>query len=214
MKLYLQAFITIIALINPVICGAMFLASEQGRTVPVRLMDASKAAFSILVILVVTALLGIRVLDAFGISLDVFSMAGGGVLVWMGSKMIRAATAPSSQPSSLTSLVVFAASPGTIAGVIAIAQQSLAHAETFEAFEQSFTGRIYAMARVHEALACSLYGGLKNEARQQEQCIRATRPRQRGTDLLGGHDLDGSGSVPVTTDQPLFFKMNEVLVNR
>jgi multiple antibiotic resistance protein len=121
MKLYLQAFITIIALINPVICGAMFLASEQGRSVPERVMDASKAAFSILVILVVTALFGIRMLDLFGISLDVFSMAGGSVLVWMGSKMIRAATAPSSQPSSLTSLVVFAASPGTIAGVIAIA---------------------------------------------------------------------------------------------
>jgi hypothetical protein len=46
MKLYLQAFI------NPVICGAMFRSSEQGLLLPVRLNDANKAAFSILVILV------------------------------------------------------------------------------------------------------------------------------------------------------------------
>jgi multiple antibiotic resistance protein len=124
-KLYLQAIVTILSLINPVICGAIFEAAEAGRSRPARVKDAGKAALSILAILAVAALFGVRVLDLFGISLDVFSMVGGGVLVWMGFSMMRTATAPKAHSSSLASLVVFAASPGTIAGVIAI---SVAHA--------------------------------------------------------------------------------------
>jgi multiple antibiotic resistance protein len=124
MELYLQAIVTILSLINPVICGAIFQGAEQGRSTPQRLKDASMAALSILAILVASALFGVRVLDVFGISLDVFSIAGGGILIWMGFSLIRAATSPKAQPSSLASVVVFAASPGTIAGVIAI---SVAH---------------------------------------------------------------------------------------
>jgi len=124
MKLYLQAFVTIVSLINPVICGAIFKAAEAGRSRSQRVKDASMAALSILSILAAAALFGVHILDLFGISLDVFSMVGGGVLVWMGFSMIRSATAPKAGSSSLASLVVFAASPGTIAGVIAI---SVAH---------------------------------------------------------------------------------------
>lgn len=121
MKLYLQSIVTILSLINPIICGAIFRAAEQGRSPSERLKDASMASISILLILCAAALFGIHVLDAFGISLDVFSMAGGAVLVWMGFSLLRSATAPKSEQSSLAKLVVFAASPGTIAGVIAIA---------------------------------------------------------------------------------------------
>ena len=120
MKLYLQAIVTILSLINPVICLAIFEAAEAGRTRSQRVKDAGLAALSILAILAAAALFGVRILDVFGISLDVFSMVGGGVLVWMGFSMIRSATAPKAGRSSLASLVVFAASPGTIAGVIAI----------------------------------------------------------------------------------------------
>lgn len=120
MELYLQAIVTIVSLINPVICGAIFQAAEQGRPAPQRVKDASMVALSILVILVAAALFGVHVLDAFGISLDVFSMVGGGILIWMGFSLMRAATSPQAQQSSLASLVVFAASPGTVAGVIAI----------------------------------------------------------------------------------------------
>jgi multiple antibiotic resistance protein len=121
MELYLQAFVTILSLMNPVMCGVMFQSAEPGRSTALRLKDASKAAFAILVILEFSALFGVRVLSAFGISLDVFSIAGGAVLVWMGFSMLRGAGAPSGQHSSLSSLVLFAASPGTIAGVISIA---------------------------------------------------------------------------------------------
>ena len=121
MELYIQAFITVLSLMNPVMCGMIFQAAEPGRSAPERMQDASKAAFSVLTILMLAALLGERLLNAFGISLDVFSVAGGGVLVWMGFSMLRGVTAPKGASSSLTSLVLFAASPGTITGVISIA---------------------------------------------------------------------------------------------
>ncbi len=53
--------------------------------------------------------------------LDVFSLAGGGVLVWMGFSMLRGSTPGKGGESSLTPLILFAASPGTITGVITLA---------------------------------------------------------------------------------------------
>ena len=108
-------------MINPVVCGMIFQASEPDRPTAGRIKDASKAALSVLIILMLAALLGERLLNTFGISLDVFSVAGGGVLVWMGFSMLRGMTAPKGSSSSLTTLVLFAASPGTITGVISIA---------------------------------------------------------------------------------------------
>ena len=72
-------------------------------------------------IFAMAALVGVRFLKLFGISLDVFSIAGGGVLVWMGFAMLRGSTAGSTSGSSLTPLILFAASPGTITGVITLA---------------------------------------------------------------------------------------------
>lgn len=120
MELYLQAIVTILSLINPIICGAIFQTAEKGQPTSQRLKDASMASLSILMVLVGAALFGVRILDAFGISLDVFSMVGGVMLIWMGFSLVLAATSPKAQPSSLASVVVFAASPGTIAGVVAI----------------------------------------------------------------------------------------------
>jgi len=121
MEHYIQAFITIVSLMNPVMCGMIFQAAEPDRPAADKLADASKAALAVFLILALSALLGVRVLNAFGISLDVFSVAGGGVLVWMGFSMLRGVTAPTGGSSPLTSLVLFAASPGTITGVISIA---------------------------------------------------------------------------------------------
>jgi len=121
MELYIQAFITVVSLMNPVMCGMIFQAAEPDRPVSDRLKDASTAALTIFFILMLAALLGVHILNAFGISLDVFSIAGGGVLVWMGFTMLRGRAAPAGGASPLTSLVLFAASPGTITGVISIA---------------------------------------------------------------------------------------------
>jgi multiple antibiotic resistance protein len=120
-KLYLQAFITVVSLINPAVCGMIFQSIESDRSRAQRLGDAARAAAAIFVTLELAALFGARVLRLFGISLDVFSIAGGGVLVWMGFTMLRGMPPGAGEGSSLTPLILFAASPGTITGVITLA---------------------------------------------------------------------------------------------
>jgi multiple antibiotic resistance protein len=134
MEQHLQAIVTVLSLVNPLICGAMFAQIEAGRPRATRLADATKAVLAVLVILVVAALAGARVLQVFGVSLDAFSIAGGGVLTWIGFSMLRGNSAQTQDPSngatgesrSLAPLILFAASPGTITGVITIA---VAHAK-------------------------------------------------------------------------------------
>jgi multiple antibiotic resistance protein len=129
MEQQLQAIATVLSLVNPVICGAMFAQIEAGQGRAARLADATKAALAVLVILVVAALAGARVLQVFGVSLDAFSVAGGGVLAWIGFTMLRANSAParshskegSDEERSIGPVILFAASPGTITGVITLA---------------------------------------------------------------------------------------------
>ena len=123
MQQHLQAIVTVLSLVNPLICGAMFAQIEAGQTSATRLSDATKTALAVLVILVIAALVGARVLHIFGVSLD---RAGGGVLAWIGISMLRGKSAPvpnaaGDQKRSLTPLILFAASPGTITGVITLA---------------------------------------------------------------------------------------------
>ena len=127
MKEQLQAIVTVLSLVNPAICGAMFAQIEENRSRGQQLADATKAVLATTVILTVSALIGTQLLHLFGVSLDAFMVAGGGVLAWMGFSMLSGqATSPTSQnaPSnsgaSLTPLVLFAASPGTITGVITL----------------------------------------------------------------------------------------------
>jgi multiple antibiotic resistance protein len=142
MQLHLQAIITLLSLVNPAICGAMFAMAEASRSRQEQRGDAAKVALAVLVLLVTAALCGIKLLHLFGVSLDAFTVAGGGVLAWMGFTMLRGqplappapATAaepkepnlPSATPS-LTPLILFAASPGTITGVITL---SIAHSRS------------------------------------------------------------------------------------
>ena len=95
----LQAIATVLTLVNPMICGAMFARIEAGRAPAARLADATKAALAVLVILVIAARVGARVLQIFGVSLDAFSVAGGGVLSWIGFTMLRAESAPAPDAS-------------------------------------------------------------------------------------------------------------------
>jgi multiple antibiotic resistance protein len=121
LKQQVQAIVTVLSLVNPAICGMLFAQAEVGRSRTSRLADATKAALAILSILVVGALAGTRVLDLFGVSLDAFMVAGGGVLAWVGFSMLSGKTSVSGAPAtspistpSLTTLILFAASPGTI----------------------------------------------------------------------------------------------------
>ena len=127
MKEQLQAIVTVLSLVNPAICGAMFAQIEENRSRGQQLADATKAMLATTVILTVSALIGTQLRHLFGVSLDAFMVAGGGVLAWMGFSMLsgqaispKSQNAPSNSGASLTPLVLFAASPGTITGVITL----------------------------------------------------------------------------------------------
>ena len=84
----LQAIVTVLSLINPAICAAMFARAVAGRSLGEKMTDAARAGVAVLVILTVAALLGKQLLHLFGVSLDAFMVAGGGVLAWMGFSML------------------------------------------------------------------------------------------------------------------------------
>lgn len=131
MTQHIQAIVTVLSLVNPLICAAIFNQVARGKSTD-KIAAATKAMLAVAVILCLAALGGAQLLKAFGISLSAFQVAGGLVLSWMGFIMLRGDSSPTSasdsatagaQPSSdsLTQLVLFAASPGTITGVITLA---------------------------------------------------------------------------------------------
>ena len=130
---YTQGIITILSLVNPVICGLLFSQAVSGKSRTAKLVAASRATLTIMVILWLAAIGGAYLLKVFGISLDAFQAAGGLVLAWMGFMMLSGVSSPTAKSNgsdagvSLTPLIMFAASPGTITGVITL---SVAHAGT------------------------------------------------------------------------------------
>ena len=124
---HLQAIVTVLSLVNPVVCGAMFTRIEANCARGKQMADATNVSLVVLVIFALAALVGTRLLDLFGVSLDAFMVAGGGVLAWMGFSMLSGQgssppppDAPATARASLTPLILFAASPGTITGVITL----------------------------------------------------------------------------------------------
>lgn len=130
MKEQIQAIVTILSLINPGVCVMMFTRGVSGQALPERMKSASKAILAIATILFISALLGTRLLHMFGVSLDAFMVAGGAVLAWMGFNMLAGKTtdSESSASDSLGPLILFAASPGTITGVITLSAAHARHA--------------------------------------------------------------------------------------
>jgi multiple antibiotic resistance protein len=87
-------------------------------------------ALAILVILIASALIGLKVLSIFGISLDVFRIVAGMIVGYMGFDMLRdhqtvGQTSPTDEdaaaPNSLAPLIMFAAGPGTITAIMTLA---------------------------------------------------------------------------------------------
>jgi len=131
MQEYIQAAITLLAVINPVICGVMVLQIDVGSILKHRLFNATKAALAVFVILVLSALLGKYILQVFGISIEVFKIVGGVVIAHIGFSMFGAR--PQSDENeqkrkeTLSTLIMFAASPGTIATIITLSVVHDAH---------------------------------------------------------------------------------------
>ena len=125
-----QAIVTVLAVINPVVCGAIFLILTPKLAPQERRWAAVKVALSILVILVTSALVGLQVLRIFGISLDAFRIVGGMIIAYMGfdmlsgRQMVGQATPTDGDAAasrSLAPLIMFAAGPGTITAVVTLA---------------------------------------------------------------------------------------------
>ena len=126
----LQAIVTVLAVINPVVCGSLFLNLTPTLTAPERQRAAAKVALNILIILIGSALVGLKVLGIFGISLDVFRVVGGMIIAYMGFDMLRGSHTVAQAPpesgdanvqGSLVPLLMFAAGPGTITAVVTLA---------------------------------------------------------------------------------------------
>jgi multiple antibiotic resistance protein len=125
-----QAIVTVLAIINPVVCGSIFLAVTPTLAPSQRRREAVKVSFTILVILMGSALIGLKVLSIFSISLDVFRIVGGMIIAYMGFDMLRGSHSVAQSPppddganaqSSLAPLIMFAAGPGTITAVVTLA---------------------------------------------------------------------------------------------
>lgn len=133
MEYHFQAIATLFSLVNPMVCAMMFTGLTAGQTKAQRVSDATRAILTIAVVMVTAALAGAQILRIFGIPLDVFSVAGGIVLSFIGFTMLagskssdkpnpgsHSADPPAAGPT-LAPLILFAASPGTITGVITTA---------------------------------------------------------------------------------------------
>ena len=128
MNEYIQAFVTIVALVNPAICAQMFSDCTSNTPREQKTMVAIRSVATIGIILLIAAFAGVSILNIFGVSLDAFSSAGGGILIWIGASMIKSAQSSphaeleesSKTSDSVTPLILFAASPGTITGVITV----------------------------------------------------------------------------------------------
>jgi len=59
----LQAIITVLSLINPAICAAMFARAVAGQSLGEKITDSARAAFAVLIILTVAALLGKAIVE-------------------------------------------------------------------------------------------------------------------------------------------------------
>jgi len=128
MNQLIQAIVTILALVNPIACAAIFSRATTGLPRNTRIRAAIQASLAITIVLLISAFFGNRILHTFGVSLAAFSCAGGGILAFIGVSMMRPESpkhvkdAESNKPddASLSPLILFGASPGTITGVITI----------------------------------------------------------------------------------------------
>lgn len=128
MQEQIQAIATVLSLLNPTICGMMLIPQEAGRSPGAQLFDITKVTVVVAIVLLLAAFAGTRLLHLFGVSLDAFMVAGGAVLAWMGFGIINGKSATATAPAIganakplLSPVILFAASPGTITGVITIA---------------------------------------------------------------------------------------------
>jgi multiple antibiotic resistance protein len=120
---YIQAAITMTAVINPMVAGMMILQMEEGKSTKEKYSYTTRATLLATLILLIAAILGQFILKFFGISLEIFSIVGGVIVAYIGFRMLSGQMLKSSasgNSTSLNDLVIFMASPGSIATAITL----------------------------------------------------------------------------------------------
>lgn len=91
---YFKAAVTLLAVINPVVCGVMLLQIEGKLAKKNMIFAATKSALTVLLILIYSALVGKYILNAFGISMDVFQIVGDVIIAYLGFGIFNPAPPP------------------------------------------------------------------------------------------------------------------------
>ena len=87
--LFLDLFIALFALLNPLYAIPVFLGLTSDYTGPQRQMTAAVAALTTLIALIVAALVGYQILQLFGIHVPAFQIAGGLIVLTIALGMLK-----------------------------------------------------------------------------------------------------------------------------
>ena len=90
MAVDLKPLVTLLAIVNPLACVPFFIHYTQNFSRQQRHHTILIASFSAFVVIAVSALLGLQILDFFGISLDSFQVGGGLLLMTSALSMLNA----------------------------------------------------------------------------------------------------------------------------
>ena len=135
--------LALLPLINPPMTVALFLALSKGLSHQEKNTQAFLTSLYVFLIMTLTYYVGAFVMGAFNISIPGLRMAGGGILIIMGLKMLFPPTLqPSASSNSTTERLNFAfiplampstAGPGTMAMIISSAA-TIKHSTLFPAW--------------------------------------------------------------------------------
>jgi multiple antibiotic resistance protein len=85
-----KALVTLLAIVNPLACVPFFIHYTQGFTPEQRKRTILVASFSVFVVIASSALLGLQLLEFFGITLASFQVGGGMLLLTSALAMLNA----------------------------------------------------------------------------------------------------------------------------
>jgi multiple antibiotic resistance protein len=95
-----KALVTLLAIVNPLACVPFFIHYTQGFSPELRRKTIWVASFSAFVVIAISALLGIQLLEFFGISLASFQVGGGMLLLTSSLHMLNAEPAEAKSAKS------------------------------------------------------------------------------------------------------------------
>jgi multiple antibiotic resistance protein len=90
LKMDTKALVTLLAIVNPLACVPFFIHYTQGFTREQRKRTILVASFSVFVVIGLSALLGLKLLEFFGITLASFQVGGGMLLLTSALAMLNA----------------------------------------------------------------------------------------------------------------------------